>query len=49
MNPRYAVFIWGSYGLTLAVLMWNVFVPALRRGDLKRHGIETDDAAGEDE
>ena len=49
MNPKYALFIWGSYGLTLAVLLWNVLAPTLRRGELKRQGPDADDAAGEDE
>jgi heme exporter protein CcmD len=33
---KYAFFIWSSYGLTLAVLAWNVCVPLLRRNELKR-------------
>jgi heme exporter protein CcmD len=49
MNPKYALFIWGSYGLTLAVLMWNVFVPTLRRGELKRRGLEADDIGDAEE
>ena len=36
MNPKHALFIWGSYGLGLAVLLWNALVPALRRRLLKR-------------
>ncbi|MBL6750477.1 MAG: heme exporter protein CcmD [Nevskia sp.] len=36
MNPKYAVFIWGSYALTALVLVWNAFAPRLRRNDLKR-------------
>ncbi|MDR3416796.1 MAG: heme exporter protein CcmD [Nevskia sp.] len=36
MNPKYAIFIWGSYGLTLAVLLWNAIAPLLRRNTLKR-------------
>ena len=47
MNPKYAFFIWGSYGLTFAVLLWNILVPWLRRRELNR-GLaedgETDDA-----
>ena len=49
MNPKYAMFIWGSYGFTLAVVIWNVLVPLLRRGELKRRGLETDDAGDVEE
>ena len=27
----YAVFVWSSYGLTFAVLLWNVISPILRK------------------
>lgn len=27
----YAVFVWSSYGVTFAVLAWNVIVPLMRR------------------
>jgi heme exporter protein CcmD len=36
VNPKYAVYVWSSYGLTLAVLIWNVLMPQLRRAELKR-------------
>ncbi len=36
MNPRYALFVWSSYALTLAVVLWNAWVPQLRRRQLKR-------------
>jgi|GEM_PF-1805585 len=36
MNPKYAIYVWSSYGLTLAVLIWNVLMPQLRRAELKR-------------
>jgi heme exporter protein CcmD len=49
MNPKYAVFIWGSYGIAFAVLLWNVLVPTLRRGDLKRRGLSADDAGEAEE
>jgi heme exporter protein CcmD len=49
MNPKYAVFIWGSYGLTLAVLAWNLIVPRLRRSDLRRRFAAGDEAEAEDE
>lgn len=37
MNPKYAIYVWSSYGLTLAVLIWNVLMPRLRSAELKRH------------
>ncbi len=46
MNPKYALFIWGSYALTFAVLLWNALTPQLRRQDLKRRLAE--DGATED-
>lgn len=36
MNPKYALFIWSSYALALAVVLWNAFAPHFRRNDLKR-------------
>lgn len=36
MNDKYALFIWASYGLTLAVLAWNWLAPRLARNDLRR-------------
>jgi len=36
MNPRYALFVWSSYALALAVVLWNAWVPQLRRRQLKR-------------
>jgi heme exporter protein CcmD len=47
MNPKYAVFIWSSYGLTLAVLLWNAFAPRLRRRELKRRLSEAAEPADE--
>ena len=37
MNPKYALFIWSSYALALAVVLWNAWTPHLRRNHLKRH------------
>ena len=36
VNPKYALFIWSSYALALAVVLWNAFAPHFRRNDLKR-------------
>jgi heme exporter protein CcmD len=41
MNPRYALFVWSSYALALAVVLWNAWVPQLRRRQLKRQLSET--------
>jgi heme exporter protein CcmD len=49
MNGKYALFIWSSYGLTLAVLLWNALAPRLRRGELKRRAPDVDDAEGSEE
>lgn len=47
MNPKYAVFIWSSYALTLAVLLWNALAPRLRRRELQRKLSEAADLADE--
>ena len=50
MNPKYALFIWSSYALTLAVVLWNAFVPHFRRNDLKRRLSESlEDTQGGEE
>lgn len=35
MNEKYAVFIWGSYAVTVAVLVWNWLSPRLARNELR--------------
>jgi heme exporter protein CcmD len=49
MNPKYALFIWSSYGLALAVVLWNAFAPHFRRNELKKRLSEGADGAGEEE
>ena len=50
MNPKYALFIWSSYALALAVVLWNAFTPHLRRNHLKRHLSESlEDDSGDEE
>jgi heme exporter protein CcmD len=49
VNPKYALFIWTSYGLALAVVLWNVLMPQLRRNDLKKRLSEAEDGAGDEE
>lgn len=45
MDPRYAGFIWGSYGLTALLLAWNLLSPLLARRALRQRLAE----AAEDE
>jgi heme exporter protein CcmD len=47
MNPKYEVFIWSSYALAFAVLLWNALAPSLRRGQLKRELSAAEDPATE--
>jgi len=49
VNPKYALFIWTSYGLALAVVLWNVFAPRLRRSELKKRLSEGPDSAEEEQ
>lgn len=32
----YAVYVWGSFGLTAAVLIWNLWMPRLRRSAIMK-------------
>lgn len=36
MDPRYAFFIWASFGIAAAAVLWNVLSPRLERNELKR-------------
>lgn len=36
MNEKHAVFIWSSYALSAAVLLWNWLAPRIRRNELRR-------------
>lgn len=36
MDARYAFFIWSSFGIAAAVVLWNVLAPRLARNELKR-------------
>jgi heme exporter protein CcmD len=50
VNPKYALFIWSSYALALAVVLWNAFAPHFRRNDLKRRLSESlEDTQGDEE
>ena len=49
MTGKYAIFIWSSYALTLAVLLWNAVAPVMRRNELERHlseGVESEGVEG---
>lgn len=46
MNEKHALFIWASYGLTAAALLWNWLAPTLTRNELRRR--LSDDAIDED-
>lgn len=35
MNEKHALFIWGSYACTAAVLLWNYLAPRLARNQLR--------------
>lgn len=43
----YALYVWGSFGVFAAVLIWNVLTPRMARAALLRHLSEDDDVAGE--
>lgn len=36
MDPRYAFFIWMSFGIGAITVLWNVLSPRLQRNELKR-------------
>jgi len=36
----YARFVWGSFGATFTVLIWNVLAPRWRRRDILRRMVE---------
>lgn len=46
MNEKHALYIWTSYGLTAALLLWNWLGPTLTRNELRRRLSE--DATDED-
>ena len=35
MNDKYAFFIWASYAVTMAALVWNWLSPRLARNELR--------------
>ena len=50
MDPRYAVFIWASFGLAAVTVVWNVLAPYLARNELRRRLSESaEDTTDRDE
>jgi heme exporter protein CcmD len=50
MDPRYALFIWSSFGIAAVAVLWNVLSPRFQRNDLMRRLSEhAEDTQGEDE
>ena len=47
MNEKYAVYIWASYGFTLAVLLWNIWSPWAARNHLRARLSEAADEGEE--
>ncbi|WP_428309177.1 heme exporter protein CcmD [Hydrocarboniphaga sp.] len=41
----YAVYVWGSFGVFAAVLVWNIVAPRRARNGVMRQLTETDEAA----
>lgn len=48
MDPRYAGFIWGSYGLTALVIVCNLLLPALGRKALRQRLAERAEEEADD-
>jgi heme exporter protein CcmD len=46
VNEKYALYVWSSYGLSLAVLLWNMWAPRLRRNQLRRQLAEAPEDVG---
>ena len=45
----YALYVWGSFGVFAAVLIWNVSTPRMARAAVMRQLTEDEDGAGERE
>lgn len=48
MDPRYALFIWASFALVAAVLLWNLIAPALARNQIRARLSEAQDDYSQD-
>lgn len=40
----YELYVWGSMALSLAVFVWNVLAPALRRRSVLQQPVDTDES-----
>lgn len=49
MDPRYAFFIWMSFGIAAAMVLWNVLSPRIERNQLKRRLSEAAEDSAESE
>jgi len=36
MDPRYALFIWSSFGVAALAVVWNLLAPKLARNQIRR-------------
>ncbi|MDB5971098.1 MAG: Heme exporter protein [Hydrocarboniphaga sp.] len=45
----YAPYVWGSFGVFAAVVIWNVLTPGIARAGVMRKLTEDEDTAGEHE
>jgi heme exporter protein CcmD len=43
MDPRYAFFIWASFGLVAVVVLWNLVAPTLARNQIQARWSEAQD------
>jgi len=49
MDPRYAFFIWTSFGIAAAMVLWNVLAPRVERNQLKARLSQAAEDSGESE
>jgi heme exporter protein CcmD len=47
MDPRYAFFIWASFGIGAVVVLWNVLAPWQARNQLRQRLSEAAEDSGE--
>lgn len=45
----YAAYVWGSFGVFAAVLIWNLLTPRMARAGIMRRLSEEDGGTGEQE
>lgn len=49
MDPRYAAFIWGSFGIAAVVVLWNALAPRLERNKLEARLSESAEESTDDD